>query len=219
MKPFELTMCRPEHLRTSDFLRISQAAATAHLEELGLTGALEAQGLVWVIIRIRGEVYKPLPEKFTVQTWPGVRQKGFLPRYCRILSGNEVVASMVTLWVLADAESRTLALDTDPGVPELVTGWELPIPRSLKRKTMEKVGEFSVKPEWIDGNGHMNNCCYLDAAEDTLGITRLPTAFTVDYRHELLPGGSAAVCAQRDGNILYFSGEGEKEHFRMMLEY
>lgn len=219
MMPFELTMCRPENLRTSDFLRISQTAASAHLEALGLTGVLEARGLVWVIIRIRGEIYKPLPQRFTVQTWPGIRQKGFLPRYCRILDGEEVVANMVTLWVLADAKSRTLSLDTDPGVPELVTGWELPIPRSLKRKTMEKAGEFSVKPQWIDGNGHMNNCCYLDAAEETLGLSAIPGAFSVDYRHELLPEQRTAVCARWEENTLCLSGQGETECFRMKLEY
>lgn len=219
MKPYEFTLCRPESLRTSDFLRISQTAASAHLAELGLTGTLEARGLVWVIVRIRGEIYKPLPAEFTVQTWPGVRQKGFLPRYCRILEGDEVIASMVTVWVLADMESRTMVLDLDPGVPELVTGNELPMPRSLPRKRMERAGEFTVKPEWIDRNGHMNNCCYPDAAEDTLGITALPRAFSVDYRHELLPGRTVTVSALRDGEALYLSGAGETEHFRMKLEY
>ena len=134
MKPFTLTMHRPEHPRTSDFLRISQAAASAHLEALGLKGKLERRGLVWVIVRIRGEIYKPLPETFTVETWPGIRQKGFLPRYCRILDGSEVVASMVTLWVLADVKSRTMVLDLDPGVPELRVSCAVRMMRLLRRR-------------------------------------------------------------------------------------
>ncbi len=219
MKPYQLTMSAPQNLRTSDFLRISQAAATAHLDALGLTGTAENKGLVWVIVRIRGEIYAPLPETFTVETWPGISRRGFLPRYCRILDGDTVVASMVTLWVLADAESRTLSLGADLGVPELETGNELPFPRALPKKNAEKAAEFSVKSRWIDSNGHMNNCCYLDAAEDALGLTGLPKAFSVDYRHELLPGGHAAVSRVKEEENLHISGFGEKEFFRLLLEY
>lgn len=219
MIPFTLSMSRPQPLRTSDFLRISQAAATAHLDRLGLTGKAEAQGLAWVIIRVRGELYAPLPETFTVQTWPGISRRGFLPRYCRILSGDTVVASMVTLWVLADAATRTLALGADLGVPEIETGYELPIPRALPKKAGAHTADFTVDPQWIDSNGHMNNCCYLDAAEQTLGLTGLPKAFSVDYRHELLPGGSAGLCCHREENRTYVTGTGETEYFRMLLEY
>lgn len=219
MNTFKLTMSRPEGLRTSAYLRISQAAATAHLDALGLTGVAEQQGLVWVIVRIHGEIYGPLPENFTVETWPGVANRGFLPRYCRILSGDTVLASMVTLWVLANAKSRTMVMDANLGVPEIVTGFELPIPRSLPRKKMAAGTPFTVQEAWIDSNGHMNNCCYLDAAEDTLGLTAIPKAFSVDYRHELLPEGHAAVSCLQEGSVLYISGAEEKEYFRMKLEY
>ena len=206
--------------KTSDLLRISQAAATAHLDALGLTGAAKKNGLVWVIIRIHGEVYAPVNGEVTVETWPGVSQRGFLPRYCRIYAADgTLAASFVTLWVLADAESRTLAEGASLGVPEMETGYELPIPRALPRKRMEVTGTFRVKPEWIDANGHMNNCCYLDAAEETLHLTAIPKALWVDYRHELLPGSEARISSMQEENVVTISGHGDVEHFRMKLEY
>jgi len=219
MKPYEMTMSAPQNPSTADYLRISQTAATAHLRALGLEGKLEQQGYVWVIVRISGKIYAPLPETFTVQTWPGVRHRGFLPRYCRLLKDGAVLADMVTVWVLADAKSRTMALDIDPGVPELVTGDELPTPRSLPKKAVTDGREFAVEDGWIDANGHMNNCFYPYCAERTLGLTGLPKAFQVDYRHELLPGQRAAVAALWEENTVFISGFAEKEHFRMKLEY
>ena len=220
MNPFTLPVTAPENTRLTDLLRISQAAATAHLDDLGLTGAAEAQGLVWVIIRICGEIYRPISGNMTAETWPGVAKNGFLPRYCRLFdeAGN-LAASLVTVWVLADAESRTLAANAALPVPELTTGNELPIPRALPRKRMDTVGSFSVKPEWIDSNGHMNNACYPLAAEEVLGIQPLPKVFWLDYRHELLPGQRADISAQREEETLFVSAAAEKEHFRMKLQF
>lgn len=206
--------------KTSDLLRISQDAATAHLDALGLTGAAEQKGLVWVVVRIQGEVYAPISGDVTAETWPGFRHRCFLPRYCRVYaSDGSLAASMVTLWALADANTRTLAEGAELGVPEMETGYELPVPRALPRKQMEVTGSFHVKEDWIDANGHMNNCCYLDAVEETLGLAAIPKRFSVDYRHELLPGGETSVSSLREENTVTISGHGDVEHFRMKLEY
>ena len=219
MQPFDIPMSAPKNPETADLLRISQEAATAHLRALGLEGKLEAQGYVWVIIRITGRIYAPLPPTFTARTWPGVRRRGFLPRYCRLLDGDRVLADMATVWVLADAKTRTLAADVDPGVPELVTGYELPAARALPKKSADGGAEFAVLDEWVDKNGHMNNCFYPHAAEKALGLTGLPKAFQVDYRHELLPGQTAKIASFREENKVFATGFSQIEHFRLMLEY
>lgn len=218
MHPHEITLRAPASPRTADYLRFSQTAAASHLKALGLEGKLEQQGYVWVIVRIHGRIYKPLPPTFTVRTWPGAAKGGFLPRYCRLLDGDTVLADMVTLWVLADASSRAMA-QVDAGVPEMSTGYELPIPRALPRKQPEGGIPFTVQNNWIDENGHMNNCFYPQAAEDALGISRLPKAFWVDFRRELLPGQTAQICCREESDGLLLSGWGESEHFRMKLQY
>ena len=219
MTPHILPVTAPGTPRLSDVLRLSQMAATSHLDALGLTGRAEAEGLVWVIIRIHGEIYGPISGSLTAETWPGVAKSGFLPRYCRLFDeSGRLVASLVTVWVLADAKSRTLAAATLP-IPDLTTGNELPIPRSLPRKRMETAGSFTVKPEWIDENGHMNNSCYPLAAEEVLGCQPLPKAFWLDYRHELLPGQTAELSALREEDTLFVSATAEKEYFRMKLQF
>ena len=76
MHPHEITLRAPASPRTADYLRFSQTAAASHLKALGLEGKLEQQGYVWVIVRIHGRIYKPLPPTFTVRTWPGAKCPG-----------------------------------------------------------------------------------------------------------------------------------------------
>lgn len=221
MEPYTLILNAGAAPQTSDLLRLAQDAASAHLDAMGLTGVAEKQGLAWVIIRTHMECYAPISGEIRCETWPAPGKMGFRPRHCRFFSPEgTLLAQSVSLWVLADAQSRSLSVTADFPLPEILTGAELPLPRALPRKTMEPAGDFAVDPAWIDSNGHMNNTCYLRAAEEVLHLTGLPKRFTADYRAELLPGNTATVCAQREENVLRVAFLcGEKEHFRMILEY
>lgn len=223
MKPYDFITTLPEQYRSSDILRLSQEAAVRHVEVLGLAGVAEAQGLAWVIIRVRCELLAPLhPGEVRVETWPGETKNGMMPRYCRIYNADgQLAAQLVTIWVLADVQTRQMRPDAPIAVPAMLQGYEPPMPRGLPRKNMPQTGSFLVTPQQIDGNGHMNNACYLDAAEDAIGgVQGLLRGFAVDYRAEILPGAEVAVFSKQEEGLLLLSGKcGEKEHFRMTLQY
>ena len=206
----------------SEILRISQQAAGAHLAALGLEGEAQKLGLVWIIIRIRCEIFAQPGKQGTAVTWPGTPRVGMMPRYCELYdpAGN-LTARIVTTWVLADAATRQLRLDCPVPVPDLSRGDEPAPGRSLPRKDLPFLSAFSPAPGQIDENGHMNNAAYLDAAADAAaGLLqgRDLAAFAVDYRAEILPGTEISVCGAMEGNTLYLCGKGEeKEHFRMTM--
>jgi acyl-ACP thioesterase len=201
-------------------LRLSQEAAFAHLKELGLNGKAEEQGLAWMIIRIHGEILRPVAGDVAATTWPMAGKLGFLPRYCemRDLEGN-LCARLTSMWVLADADARTLRTDEPIPVPDMTRGDELPVGRSLPKKNLPYLGDFSVLDSQIDENGHMNNCEYA-----TLAMPYFPPRplkeFTIDYRAELLPRAQGNLWGAMDGDNLFISGMvDEKEHFRMKFTF
>ena len=222
MPAFSRIMTLPQSFRTSDLLRLSQDAAFGHLQELGLGGVAEKLGYVWVITRVRGEILNPPDRTLRVETWPGKTRLGMMPRYCDMYNEDGTLAvRLLTVWVLADFRTRQMVQDPAVCVPDMTRGGEMPSPRSLARKLMPRVGGFMPAPGQIDGNGHMNNAAYLDAAEDSLPFPpRALSAFAVDYRAEILPGTQVTVYATEQENCVFLSGScGEKEHFRMQLTY
>lgn len=223
MKPLTLNMTLPA-ATASEYLRLSQAAAGRHLEELGLAGTVEAQGLAWVIIRVRGEVFVPPAENLTVTTWPGKEKLGMMPRYCEMRNPDGTLALRIsTIWVLADIHTRQMRADASAPVPDMSRGDEPPFPRSLPRKELPLLGSFVPGAAQIDVNGHMNNAAYPDAA-----MTFLPAeyqgkpicGFAVDYRQEILPKTHIDVFGGGVEDGFLFCGKSEAaEHFRMKLTF
>ncbi len=209
-----------DHCGLPQLLRLSQDAAFAHLKELGLHGKAEEMGLAWMIVRIHGEILRPMAGEIQVTTWPMAGKLGFLPRYCQMRDENGALcAHLTSLWVLADAASRTLRTDEPILVPDMTQGGELPIGRSLPKKNLPHLGTFAVTDQQIDENGHMNNCQYAALAQPYFPQP-LPREFTIDYRAELLPHAHGELWGGWDGNILSLSGTcGDKEHFRMKFSF
>jgi len=222
VEPFSLTLQTRENPGISDLLRLSQQAATGHLEVLGLSGAAEAQGLVWVIIRIRGEIFAQPDSLLRVETWPGATKGSIMPRYCRMYNRDGACcAGFVTLWVLADIQTRQMRLDAAVDVPDHSRGDEPPLPRALPpRRGLPPVGSFVPRQEHIDSNGHMNNAAYPEAALEFFPGLPLPRVFSLDYRREILPGMQVSVLGDVRDGVLTVSGCSEgREHFRMALQY
>ncbi|MBP3314013.1 MAG: hypothetical protein J6K84_05110 [Oscillospiraceae bacterium] len=220
MTPCTLYGRLPEHYGLSHILELSQKAAGTHLEQLGLSGKAEEMGLAWMIIRIHGEILRPLQDELKISTWPMESKRGFLPRYCEMHdSEGNLCLKMTTLWVLADATTRTLRMDEPILVPNMARGDELPPARSLPKKTLPQLGAFTVTDDQIDENGHMNNCQYATLAQPYFPVDTLHQ-FTVDYRAEILPHAHGELWGAWEDDAFFFCGTcEEKEHFRMKLTF
>ena len=222
MQPLTMKFSLPEAPGPSGILRVAQQAAGAHLTALGLEGEERRQGLVWVIIRTRCEIFGEPSRELTAVTWPGATRAGMMPRYCEMFrEDGSLFARLATTWVLADASTRQMRLDAPISVPDLSRGDEPPMARSLPRKELPFLSDFVPAASQIDSNGHVNNAAYLDAAMDAAGHLlqgRELSAFAVDYRAEILPGTKVSVFGAMESNVLYLCGKSEsKEHFRMTI--
>jgi len=212
----------PEKSSLSKLLRLSQRAASGHLNALGLEGEVEKQGMVWVIIRTGGEIFAPLQGDITVTTWPGKSKSGMMPRYCEMHNADGTLAlRLVSVWMLADAKNRQMRLDAKIALPDLSRGDELPFPRHLPKKDLPALGSFTVTQDMIDANGHMNNAAYPDAALAFADKSaELPKTFCLDYRNEILPQTTVLVGGAWQENLLLLGGRSEdKEYFRMQFTY
>ncbi len=220
MTPCTITGRLPQDYGLSHVLQLSQKAAGEHLHQLGLHGKAEEMGLVWMIIRIHGEILRPLDGKLQITTWPMAGKRGFLPRYCEMRDADgQLCARLTTLWVLADATTRTLRTDEPIPVPHMTRGDELPPDRSLPKKDLPYLGDFAVVDSQIDENGHMNNCQYATLAEPYFPPRPL-REFTIDYRAELLPNTCGTLWGAWEGETLSICGTAaEKDHFRMKFSF
>ena len=72
---------------------------------------------------------------------------------------------------------------------------------------------FYAEPRYsdLDANGHVNNTRYADWLCDALGIDMMKkkriAVFTVDYRHEVLPGDRLEMVLGTDGGGFSLSGK------------
>ena len=203
-------------------MQTSQKAAFGHLCDLGLKGAAEEKGLAWIIIRTCGELYAPLVGDITVTTWPGKTRTGMMPRYCHFYdSEGRLLCKLLSVWALADVQSRSMRLDAELPIPDMTRGDELPFPRHLPKRELPPLGVFSPTEDSIDENGHLNNAAYPHYAFAAAGLAEtLPKTFCVDYRNEILPQNSVRVCGAWENESLLLSGvDDNKEYFRMKCTY
>lgn len=215
-------------LRISSMLSMMQDAAAAHCEELGV-GKKETfdRGLMWVIVRQHGEIFR-MPEcgeTVTIESWPGETEFVFFPRYCRLLDaeGNILVSSS-SLWSLADASSRSFAFPEKSGISVSgeARGCEFPLPGGIKLPQLPCAQSFTVPYSFVDPNGHMNNARYFDLAEDLIPETassRNLAGFYAEYALESRLGETIDVAYGNDGDRYFFAGEGEKRRFALELRY
>lgn len=80
-----------------------------------------------------------------------------------------------------------------------------------------------VQPTEIDKNGHMNNTCYLDWADDIRKIEgvndKIPSYVWVQYIQELREGQKATLSYEAMEDALYLIGRGEVDSFVIKMVY
>ena len=215
-------------LRRSELFRIFQKAASADLERTNLSvGRMSLLKLAWVITEQYVEITR-MPcagEKVTVETWPGKTKHVFFPRYYRLLEENGgELAKGCSEWVLMDEEKRSLAFPSIYGIhaDAVITGNEIPMPRSVRRPVLEKTLTFTVPPDAIDSNGHMNNAAYFDLADEVIPMADdvAPKSMHIQYFKELRQGDVIEVGYSSSDGICFLDGRsGNQMYFRMRMTW
>ena len=182
--------------------------------------ASPGEGRAWVIVRFSASVER-LPregERVTLETWAGESRHAFYPRYYRLLSGEgRELLRASSLWVVLDVKERTMLTASLPTLRGgTVTGHELPLPGVIKMPAGEEIGAFTVPPEYIDGNGHMNNACYFDLAETVINGRGEIKSAVIEFTAEALEGDTILLHRSCRGEEYFLEGTvGGKRCFRL----
>ena len=206
-----------------------QEASAAQSTRLGYGEAdMRGLGVMWVVIRylVKAERWPSPGEELTVETWPGQTRHGMCPRFYRVLDGaDQVILNGSSLWAVVDRDTRQMAAPHERGVDiePLTTGWEIPLPGTIRRPVTDRETRFTVPEEYLDGNGHMNNTRYFDLAEQTTGFCAARQGLrevTAEYLNEALCGEQMRVAWGVEGSSCTVVGEADGGHvFRMKLNY
>lgn len=215
-------------LRLSVLFRMAQDAAVEHTTELGMGRNMTLdRGFLWVIIRQNAEIFR-LPEYdecVRLESWPGEMMHMFFPRYTRLLSADgEVLAQVSAYWTLIRADTRQLINPVQEGitVPGEITGKEFALPSGIRKIPTDSSFDFTVPYSYADINGHLSNLRYLDILEDALPesvVCMQPRKVTCEYASEIRFRETVRISCGHEGDSWYFSGDGERHKFSVLLEY
>ncbi|MFL5757251.1 MAG: acyl-[acyl-carrier-protein] thioesterase [Chloroflexota bacterium] len=202
-------------IRTSVLLRYAQDAAWIHSEGLGYGRPWYAErGLAWLVRAVDLEVRSEVETGTSV----GVRTEviGFrrilARRRTEVSVGPEVVAVLVTDWVLIDDRGaptripaefpRVFGIDEQTFAPTRVDGG-----RGLaSREDGVAALDFVVRPHDLDPMAHVNNAVYLDYLEEAVALApagrealrQLPRRTRLEYVTAAGPGEAIRSVAWRD---------------------
>ena len=185
-------------LLPSKILYMMQEVAGNHFAQMAMDyDSLAQRGLFWAITRNKVQITR-LPmrgETIRLETWPMPTTRVAYPRSIVAYGedGNEVFRS-ITLWVLMDANNRSMVLPGKSGIDVVGTlrGNELASPLGLPAKALVNRRKRYVNFTDLDRNGHMNNTRYLDWVYDLLGADfhkdHTLREFTLCYLNEAREG-------------------------------
>ena len=185
-------------LLPSKILYMMQEVAGNHFAQMAMDyDSLAQRGLFWAITRNKVQITR-LPmrgETIRLETWPMPTTRVAYPRSIVAYDedGNEVFRS-ITLWVLMDANNRSMVLPGKSGIDVVGTlrGNELASPLGLPTKALVNRRKRYVNFTDLDRNGHMNNTRYLDWVYDLLGAEfhkdHTLREFTLCYLNEAREG-------------------------------
>ena len=185
-------------LLPSKILYMMQEVAGNHFAQMAMDyDSLAQRGLFWAITRNKVQITR-LPmrgETIRLETWPMPTTRVAYPRSIVAYDedGNEVFRS-ITLWVLMDANNRSMVLPGKSGIDVVGTlrGNELASPLGLPAKALVNRRKRYVNFTDLDRNAHMNNTRYLDWVYDLLGADfhkdHTLREFTLCYLNEAREG-------------------------------
>lgn len=208
--------CRP-----SGVLGLLQEAAT------GAAGALQASHekmlekyhVFWMLARVWYTLARPLgwEERVTVQTWHRGAKGASSYRDFDLFVNGAQVGEAVSLWVLADAQTRKLARVSALEEFQGTDGGERCKSRTLSKLVlppdMSPAGERTFWYSDLDMNGHVNNIKYADFVCDALrmedlGPDRFVSSLQVGYQAECRAGETVDLFTGAAQGLQYVHGTG-----------
>ena len=194
--------CRPSAMM--DFLQEAATGAAIALH-VSREETLRDYGAFWMLARIWYRLEEPVlwDDRLTVQTWH--RGDGHGPSMYRdfdIFRAGRRIGEGVSIWVLADAETRRLRRVSElPGFRE-TTGGERCKSRMLSKLRppvpLETAGTRQLGYSDCDVNGHVNNIHYADYV---LTNSFHAMAFSIIYQKKFLTFGHSTRNARLE-NVL-----------------
>ncbi|MBQ3355896.1 MAG: hypothetical protein IJG45_02105 [Oscillospiraceae bacterium] len=148
-----------------------QDAAIAHSLDLniGFARMLKDFHALWMLVRCAVELKRLPVGTLRLQTFLRTPSASSSIRDFTLLDDEGVCGSALQCWVLADAKTRRIV--SLKSVPAL---WSLPTPVPERTEVLKRVAlpealtdaaVWTVAPEEIDDNGHLNNVVYVRHAE------------------------------------------------------
>lgn len=204
-------------MKPDAYQRICVGVVEKHLNVIGLDveRLIERFGVSWVLLSMTIDIKRPLVsgETIATQTWHTFR-KGSAYRRDLILKDDngEVVAVAATFSSLLDIKTRHIC--TDKSVHEVVAipdGEPLSEASSrikLSLDGFETKEVLSVRPNWIDAVGHVNNFRYGEMAYDTLtpekrSALKQLKRFEIYFTGELKLGENVVIKSQeRESEVI-----------------
>ena len=209
-------LCRP-----SSLLGYLQEAATRAAMDLGVAREtmLERYNAFWMMARIWYRLEKPVywDDPILVRTWHRGGKGASMYRDFDLFRNGEHIGEAVSVWVLADLDTRELFRLSKAVEFEGTSGGEL-----CKTKILSKVRipgpltpEEARKLHYSDAdiNAHVNNVRYADFACDalhleTLGRGKYVSELQIGYLAECKPGETIEMSAGCFDDKWFVEGKG-----------
>ena len=203
-------------MRLSALFIAMQEGAEKSAESLGVgRRALWTRNLFFALSRVRVEVMQPpkLGQTVVHETWPGVPNHFFYPRYHRfLLDDGTPLAAAASLWVTMDRNDRRIVTpaaaclafpDTSAIAPPC------PLPGRPKEPSGE-TGVFESAPQYedLDINGHVNNARYISWLCNALGAENFEIGYirtlTAGYEKEIRKAKRISHVIQSEGAVFSY---------------
>ena len=209
--------CRPSSMM--DFLQETATGAAVELH-VSREEMLQGYGVFWMLARIWYRLDVPVfwNDRLTVQTWHrGSSHGASIYRDFDIFRDGKPIGEGVSLWVLADIETRKLRRVSD--LPEFnqTSGGDrcksLALPKFRMPVPLEKVAERRLWYSDCDVNGHVNNVHYADYACDAVHLEEVGrghfiSQVQIGYLKECRAGEKIQLSAGRQEDTFYVQGDG-----------
>ena len=179
----------------------------------------------WTSIQIKR--LPRLGESLLARIWPGRKKCSMhVRKYAFFTDVGEALVSAAVLFLPMDRTSRKLTVAEIPVLPEVVISGEADVP-SLRRAFPTKLPNQAVRTvraHEIDENGHMNNTCYLQWAnelwENDHRRQHEPRSIWVQYANELMEGQTVTLDYAVQGQRLYVRGSvNQTDSFLAVIQY
>lgn len=208
--------CRPSALLGLLQEAATEAACRLHASRSEMIA--EHHGF-WMLARIWYRLNRPLAwnEPITIRTWHRGNHGAAMYRDYDLYCGGEQVGESVSVWVLADQDTRQLMrLD---GVTEFFGTDGGPLCKKLRLPKLRipiPLKRAEDRPTWYsdaDLNGHVNNVHYADFSCDAIHLERMEqgqfvSELKLSYLKECLPGETLALYTGMQDGTWYVHGEG-----------